>query len=135
EIMSEFTIHACTDITGFGLTGHAFQLAQASSKGLLIESDCLPYYEEALYFAKKGVLTRADRTNRLYVKDAIWFERTFSKEWETLFFDPQTSGGLFISLPEEEALPILKKFHAAGLKESRRIGSVFRSDRAILRFI
>lgn len=135
EIMAEFTIHACTDITGFGLTGHAFQLAQASSKGLLIESDCLPYYEEALYFAKKGVLTRADRTNRLYVKDAIWFERTFSKEWETLFFDPQTSGGLFISLPEEEALPLLKKFHAAGLKESRRIGSVFRSDRAILRFI
>jgi len=135
EIMSEFHIDACTDITGFGLTGHAFQLAEASHVGLLIESDNLPCYPEALDFARKGTLTGADKTNRRYVKKAVWFERSFPQEWEALFFDPQTSGGLLIALPHEEAMPLLKKFHAAELKESRLIGSVFKSERPILRFV
>ena len=134
ECAASYTIHACTDITGFGLVGHSFHIAKASHVGLHFNRDTLPHYPEALTFAKKGYLTGADKTNREYVQGFVEFQHRFSKEWEALFFDPQTSGGLLISLPKEEAPLLLQKLHEVNLKEAQIVGHVFASDKPIIRF-
>ncbi len=128
DSLSKFQVHACTDITGFGLSGHAFQLARESKVGLRIEVQNLPHYPEALYFAKKGVRTGADKTNREYVSQNVECEKPIPDEWFSLIHDPQTSGGLFISLPRDEAYPLLKELHSKGLKYSRIVGEVFSSS-------
>ena len=134
DCMAEFTVHACTDITGFGLAGHCFQLSKASGVGLHFDTKYLPHYPDALYFAKRGLLTGADQTNRAYTKEAVEYQRNFSKAWKALFYDAQTSGGLLICLPQDQAYPLLRKLHAAGLKESQIIGYAFSADQPKLRF-
>ncbi|OGP04404.1 MAG: selenide, water dikinase SelD [Deltaproteobacteria bacterium GWA2_38_16] len=135
EAMANFTIHACTDITGFGLTGHSYQLADASHVSLRFYSDRLPLYSEALSFAKKGYLTGANKTNREYVKGMIEFQKKCAEEFEAILFDPQTSGGLLISLPKEEAPSLLNKLHTANLKEAQIIGEVYEGTPSVIQFI
>lgn len=134
ESLSTCRVHACTDITGFGLAGHAYQVARESGVGLRIEMQMLPHYPEALYFARKGFQTRADSTNRCYVEHAVEYQGSPAREWQTLIYDAQTSGGLLISLPQEESYPLLKQLHSQGLTSSRIIGSVFTSDQPKLIF-
>ena len=134
ECAAAYTIHACTDITGFGLVGHSFHIAKGSHVGIHFNSYDLPHYPEALTFAKKGCLTGADKTNREYVRGFIEFQNRFPAEWESLFFDPQTSGGLLFSLPKEEASALLQSLHEAGLKEARIVGYVFASDQPLIQF-
>lgn len=134
QVLSQYTVHACTDITGFGLTGHSFQMAKASQVGFKFYVDNLPHYPEALQFAKEGCITGADKTNREYVKGYIELEKNFPKEWENLFYDPQTSGGLFISLPKEEVDSLLNTLHSQGITEACYIGEVFASNKPLLRF-
>ncbi len=134
ECLSEFNVHACTDITGFGLTGHTFQMAKASQVSFEIDVASLPHYSEALELAKKGYVTGADKTNREYVKDVIQFTKSFPKEWESLLFDPQTSGGLFISLPNSEASSLLNKLHLSGVSEARIVGRVTSQKSFYLKF-
>ncbi len=134
ECAASYTIHACTDITGFGLVGHSFHIAKASEVGLHFNHKTLPHYPEALTFAKKGCLTGADKTNREYVQGYIEFQNRFSAEWEALFFDPQTSGGLLLSLPQEEAPSLLQKLHEAHLTDAQIVGHVFASEKPLIRF-
>lgn len=134
DCAASYTIHACTDITGFGLVGHSFHIAQGSQVGLHFNSTDLPHYPEALTFAKKGYLTGADKTNREYVRGFVEFQNRFPIEWESLFFDPQTSGGLLFSLPKDEAPLLLQKLHDAGLKDSHIVGYVFSTEKPIVRF-
>ena len=127
ELLPHFSVHACTDITGFGLAGHSYQLAKASHVTLLFDTKYLPHYAEALYFAKQGCLTRADKTNRTYVGQFVEFQKKCTPEWQALIFDAQTSGGLLISVKKEDGYPLLKALHDKGLTESRIIGSVVAS--------
>ncbi|OFZ11203.1 MAG: selenide, water dikinase SelD [Bdellovibrionales bacterium RBG_16_40_8] len=99
-------IHAATDITGFGLAGHALNLARASGVSLRIESSSLPRFEKTMEFLSKGFLTKAHRTNGEYVKDYIRFEYEDSV-LPQLVFDPQTSGGLLLAVSADRADQIL----------------------------
>jgi len=90
-------IHAATDITGFALAGHAYNLARASGVSLKIESARLPRFERAMEFLNKGFLTKAHRTNGEYVNGKCKME-VASKDVQQLLFDPQTSGGLLLSV-------------------------------------
>lgn len=119
-------IHAATDITGFGLAGHAMNLSRASGVGLEISGEALPRFERAIEFLEKEFLTKAHRTNREYVGDRILFESA-SEALRNLVFDPQTSGGLLLAVPETSAEAIVtllaKKFPA-----TRDIGRVTESS-------
>ncbi len=99
-------IHAATDITGFGLCGHALNMARASGVSLHIKTAALPRFERALEFIKKGFLTKAHRTNREYVEGQIALESQ-SAELQQLVFDPQTSGGLLLAVDSQSAPQIL----------------------------
>lgn len=101
-------IHAATDITGFGLAGHALNLARASGVGLHFESNKLPRFERAMEFLTKGFLTKAHRTNSEYVKGHVQFDHDEST-FQQLVFDPQTSGGLLLAVDAAHADAILAK--------------------------
>lgn len=101
-------IHAATDLTGFGLAGHAMQMAQASGVGLEIQMQNLPLLRNFREFIAQGCLTKAHRTNREYTESKIHFNGINPQQHLELF-DPQTSGGLLLSVEAQKAKVILEK--------------------------
>lgn len=95
-------VHACTDITGFGLAGHAWEMAKASRVHLRIHASALPTFDGVLQLAADGHVTRGERTNRAYVGEALSFDGV-PKAHQSVIVDPQTSGGLLIALPPHDA--------------------------------
>lgn len=98
NVMQELGANACTDVTGFGLLGHAYELAKASNVTLELESDTVPLLPDVLELIREGMLTRGDKNNRVYVGETISFSQTVSSEMQSALFDPQTAGGLLISI-------------------------------------
>jgi selenide,water dikinase len=92
--------HGCTDITGFGLLGHAREMALASNVTLEIDPSVLPLLPGALAYAKAGAIPGGTNNNREFVSSCVQFDRELPPEMEALLYDPQTSGGLLISAPE-----------------------------------
>lgn len=101
-------IHAATDITGFGLSGHLVQMARASDKTIDLNFSKIPKFEKTISFLEKGFLTKAHRTNSEYVKDEVEIE-SLSNLQRQLLFDPQTSGGLLLSVDSSKSASILEK--------------------------
>ncbi len=122
ELLVGETIHAATDITGFGLAGHAVQMARASNVQFKINSAALPWLEGARQTLAKEVLNRAHRTNFEYVKSEVDFG-ALSPEVRWLTVDPQTSGGLLLSVPAESSARILNKI-LTKFKQAAIIGVV-----------
>lgn len=92
--------NACTDVTGFGLLGHAFEMAKASGVTMAIDHAKVPLLPDVIELISQGMLTRGDKNNRVYVGDTVAIDDSVSKEMQSALFDPQTAGGLLISLPE-----------------------------------
>ncbi len=113
EIMQEIGVNACTDITGFGLLGHAYEMAKGSEVTLEIESKKVKFLPEVFDLIKQKMLTRGDKNNRAYVGEMIKFDQHLTKEMQSALFDPQTAGGLLISLEEEKAESFIKKDSSA----------------------
>jgi selenide,water dikinase len=105
--MRDFQVKGATDITGFSLLGHAWELARASRVTLEIDSSRVPLIEGALDLACQGLLTSGDKTNREYVGEDISINTNVSKELSSLLYDPQTAGGMLISIPVERADALL----------------------------
>jgi len=109
ETMQEFAAHAATDVTGFALLGHAWELARASGVTLELEAARVPLISGALKLAAQGLLTSGDKTNRRYVGDEVRLAETISPQLASLLFDPQTAGGLLISIAPERAAALLAR--------------------------
>jgi selenide,water dikinase len=109
EAMREFDVQGATDVTGFALLGHAWEMAKASNVSLFIEPAAVPLLEGALELAAAGVITGADKTNREYVGDDIEIDDSVSKEMRRLLFDPQTAGGMLISIAEDRSQDLLRR--------------------------
>ena len=107
RLMSEAGASAATDVTGFALLGHAWEMARASSVTLEIESSAVPRIPGALELAAAGMLTSGDKTNRAYVGEDVRLNEGIGKELVALLFDPQTAGGLLISVARERAEDLL----------------------------
>lgn len=119
EEMQKAGANACTDITGFGLLGHAFEMARASQVNFQIEAARVPLLPDVLELISKGMLTRGDKNNRAYVGDTVRIENSISREMQSALFDPQTAGGLLISIESSKAEDLVKKIEGAVI-----IGSV-----------
>ena len=105
--------HACTDITGFGLLGHAYEMARASKACLVIEASRVPLLPDVLDLIRQGMLTRGDKNNRLYVGDTIEIKEHVSPEMQSALFDPQTAGGLLISVERQKANELVRRIEGA----------------------
>ena len=122
EIFSEFEVHACTDITGFGFAGHAMEMAQGSEAALRIDLDTIPVLPKAYAMYAAGVKTGVNAPNRAKTAPCMRFEDTAAEDKREILFDPQTSGGLFVALPEAQAAEALTKLHDAGLDDAAIVG-------------
>ena len=103
EIMIAHKARAATDITGFGLLGHAFEMAAASSVSIHIYAKRLPLLPQALELAEKKMIPGGANDNREYLADKIQLTDSLDPSLAAVLFDPQTSGGLLIAIPEENA--------------------------------
>ena len=113
--------NACTDITGFGLLGHAFEMAKASGVTLTIDSNRVPLMPGVLELISAGMLTRGDKNNRAYTGETVGFAGAVDGIMQSALYDPQTAGGLLISTSAEGASEICE-----AVPEARVIGSVGR---------
>ena len=103
DVMVTYNVHSCTDVTGFGLLGHSFEMAQGSECTICIHTQQVPYHPEALELASMGLIPAGAYRNREYVQGGIRVGAGVSLAMEDILYDPQTSGGLLFALPEEEA--------------------------------
>jgi selenide, water dikinase len=124
DVLSEFEIHAVTDVTGFGLAGHGFEMAKASGVCFKISIRDLPVMNEALAVYEKGMTTGTNAFNRKMVKGHLQLETRLPSWHEEIVFDPQTSGGLLVSVPENQGKEIIDALHGNGVPAAKIIGSV-----------
>lgn len=124
EIMQQFTVNACTDVTGFGLLGHLYEVANGSKVSARIFSDYLPLLPDVGFFAKEGHLTGGAKENERYLANHIRITDNVSEIARHVLFDPQTSGGLLISLPLDEAKSFMAKFNKNSQIKAALIGEV-----------
>lgn len=121
DLLRPFEPSSVTDVTGFGLCGHAHELASRSGVRLVVEADALPALPDALELAAGGAVTGGDRRNREFAEPHV--ESHVDAVREALAYDPQTAGGLLFALPSERAAVVEATFAAAGLLAAR-IGRV-----------
>ena len=103
DIMVGFQVHSCTDVTGFALMGHSYEMAQGSGCTIHIQVDKVPYHPEALELASMGLIPAGAYRNREYASAGVAVRGKISRAMEDILYDPQTSGGLLFALPEQEA--------------------------------
>jgi selenide,water dikinase len=107
EAMREFGVKGATDVTGFALLGHAWEMACASKVTIEIGASTVPLLEGALEMASQGMLTSGDKTNREYVGADVEIAEAVDPNLIKLLFDPQTAGGMFIAITEDKAEALL----------------------------
>jgi selenide,water dikinase len=118
EEMLAYDVHGCTDITGFGLIGHAREMAVASGVTLEIEVDAVRLLPGALEYARAGAIPGGLRNNREFASCAVQTSRIIEPDLEDLLYDPQTSGGLFYTLPEADAARITRAWRVGRVVDS-----------------
>jgi len=116
--MQALGAHACTDITGFGFIGHTLEMAMASQVGMLIQSENIPVFPDAMEYARLGLIPGGAHSNRQFFSCRVDVDPRVSSLLIDLLYDPQTSGGLLISLPSGEAERLV-----ATLKKDENIDS------------
>lgn len=116
EIIQDMDVHACTDITGFGLIGHACEVARAGNCGIYLHTSSIPIFSEALVYARMGLVPGGSHANRAFYEPWVEYRQPISDELRDLFYDPQTSGGLFFSVSENNHDVLLNKFEQAGVE-------------------
>lgn len=127
EAMREFGVRGATDITGFGLMGHAWELAKASGVTLEIVAERAPVLPGALELARRKMLTKGDKVNREYVGDDVTIDTDITKETVSLLYDPQTAGGMLISIARDRAAALLAKLRET-YAQAAIIGRVIEYD-------
>jgi selenide,water dikinase len=132
EAMREFEVKGATDVTGFALLGHAWELARASEVTIEIDSSRVPLINGALELAQTGVMTGADKTNREYAGEDVEVASRVDPNLMKLFYDPQTAGGLLLAIAESKAEGLLRELRS-NYPRAAIIGRVKpRGERAIL---
>lgn len=115
EVAEKFNINACTDVTGFGLLGHGVEMASASKVSFELFPEEISYLKESIAYARMGLVPAGSYNNRTYFGGSVDTGEV-EEYYIDLLFDPQTSGGLLLSLPEREVQEILKAFEEAKME-------------------
>ena len=124
EVALGFDLHACTDITGFGVAGHLFEISLGSKSRGRIEYGRLPIYPYALDMYRKGESTASNLANRAMVHESLTLRASLSRHEEQILFDPQTSGGLLLSVPGDQADDLVSALNQAGVPVAARVAEV-----------
>lgn len=132
KIALGFELHACTDITGFGIAGHVLEVALGCKSRVLLDYSSLPFYPGALDMYKKGETTGSNNANRAMTHGQMEIRVSLTSFEEELLFDPQTSGGLLLSVPSTQADDLLAELSANGVQYAVRMGEVLEGSPGIV---
>jgi selenide,water dikinase len=124
ERMQTFASHACTDITGFSFIGHTLEMAMASQVGMIIHSPNIPLLPEAMEYARLGLLTGGGHSNRQFFSCRVEADTNLSPLLMDILYDPQTSGGLLISLPSDQAQNLVETLQKEAQMDAWIVGQV-----------
>jgi selenide, water dikinase len=130
-ITGGFAVHAMTDVTGFGLIGHAREIALASNVSLRFSANRIPLIEGALECVRAGHIPGGLKANREFAECVVGYEDGISEEVKTIMFDPQTAGGLLISVASEDATDLTRALNAAGVP-AVEIGEVLPASKPLI---
>ena len=109
DVMVQYRVHSCTDVTGFALLGHSFEMAQGSGCTIHLQSGSIPYHAEALELADMGFIPAGAYRNRDYAENGVTVKNGVSRTMQDLLYDPQTSGGLLMAVAEADAPACLRQ--------------------------
>ena len=123
EVAHNFTIHACTDVTGFSLIGHSVEMASASNVTIHIKAYDIPLFDDVIDAARMGLIPAASYGNRKAITD-VQVDANLDGVWTDILFDPQTSGGLLFSVPVAEGPDLVKALHDVGVESATIVGAV-----------
>ncbi len=124
DVLQGYTVHAATDVTGYGLAGHALEIARASGVTIRIQSTAVKVFDEALDMYRAGMTTGVNRNNMRSIESYSRFKPNITREMQELLVDPQTSGGLLVALPADQGSAALAALHAAGVADAHLLGEV-----------
>jgi selenide,water dikinase len=124
EVMQEIGANACTDITGFGLLGHVAEMIEGTDVGMVIHASSVPVFPETKELAAMGMIPGGLHRNRDFRKSIVEIKPGVNEFQADILFDPQTSGGLLISVSKEKAQHMLDTLHQAGVTGAAVIGEV-----------
>ena len=127
EIMNDYPVNACTDITGFGLLGHLAEMVVDSNYGIKIWSEKIPVIPKALEYAGMGLVPAGAYKNREFREQMVDFAPSVDRLIQDILFDPQTSGGLLICVEKESADDLVKSLKKNGINDAAVIGEVLPS--------
>jgi selenide, water dikinase len=122
EVMSEFRVHACTDITGFGFVGHLAEMVAGTDIGAQIDASRVPLLPAALEFAAMGLIPAGAYKNRSFREDMVQIAPGVDRAVADVLHDPQTSGGLLIGVESSDAGPLVQALRARGIDAAEVIG-------------
>ncbi len=131
ETMLDFNVHACTDVTGFGLMGHLKEMTTGSGCNVTVEYNKVPYLREVKNLAAAGVIPGGTYNNMEFVKAFVNYGN-LPRTDHLLLCDAQTSGGLLVALPETEAEAFVKKLHSNGVNDAVVIGKFTKTGNGII---
>jgi selenide, water dikinase len=123
EVAHDFTIHACTDVTGFSLMGHSVEMASASNVTIHIKIYDIPLFDDVIEAAQMGLVPAASYGNRKAITD-VQVDANLDGVWTDILFDPQTSGGLLFSVPATEGADLVKSLRDVGVEGATIVGAV-----------
>ncbi len=130
EIMQEFGVNACTDVTGFGLLGHACEMVVEDARvGMVIYPDKIPIFPETENFAKMGIVPAGAYRNKMFRIGFIEQQSKMSDWMMDILFDPQTSGGLLICVSPEKADTMLQEMKKSGIENTTIIGEIVKESK------
>jgi selenide,water dikinase len=128
----QYRVHAMTDVTGFGLIGHARELALASNVALRFLAKDIPILPGALDCIRAGDIPGGLKANREFAECVVVYEASIEAELKTLLFDPQTAGGLLISIADEDSAEFVLELDNLGIP-ARHVGNVTVSQKPLIR--
>jgi len=121
----QYDLHACTDVTGFGILGHLIEMAHGCAARVVVRYGKLPFYAAALDMYKKGETTGSNKANRQMVaKHNLDMNTSLTRHEEELLYDPQTSGGLLLALPGSQAEELVRTFSGTDVPSAVIIGEI-----------
>jgi selenide,water dikinase len=124
QVMQRYSVHACTDVTGFSLMGHSCEMAMGSKLTLRLQAQALPLLPGALRLSLEGYITGGCKRNRAYLADKVQVAASVPQDRNEVAFDPQTSGGLLIAIPASEAPALTRELLGEGVLAAAVIGEV-----------
>jgi selenide,water dikinase len=128
-------VHAISDVTGFGIMGHAQEMASGSGVTLVIESAKLPLLRSAVRLAEKGYITGGCKRNKDYLDDKIAIDPSIREGLVEVALDPQTSGGLLIAIAKRQAAKLVEDLHAAGVSAACEVGYAVSQQKPWVRLV